>query len=165
MVQQSTWGADQQIDALFEPQTLGPAVHPANEQPDCLIVEVADLFGNLVDLDSQFPGGRDDDDPSTVFLLELEAVEQLETRDHVGEGFAGASLGCTQHISPFEQVGQGPGLDVRHLAVVVQFQSLLAGLRQLEVCEALLGKEPGWLVSFPGSALGIASQRNQLLLF
>jgi hypothetical protein len=47
-------------------------------------MEVAYLFSNFIDLDREFTSWSDDDDSSSVLLLELETVEELEAGNEVG---------------------------------------------------------------------------------
>ena len=81
MVQQPTRRADEQIHSFLQSNTFCLSVHSAHQQTDGLVVEMPNFLGHLVYLDRKFSSRRDHDDSSSVLLLELETIQELETRD------------------------------------------------------------------------------------
>lgn len=81
MVQQPTRRADEQIHSFLQANAFCLSVHSAHKQTYGLVVEMPDSLGHLVYLDRQFSSWCDHDDSSSVLLLELEAIQELEARD------------------------------------------------------------------------------------
>lgn len=88
MVQETTGSADQQVNSFLKPCALGLAVHAAHEQTDGLVVKMTHFLGYFIHLDSQLARRSYHNHSSSVLLFELEAEQQLEAGNQVGESLA-----------------------------------------------------------------------------
>ena len=90
-------------------------IHAAEDDRVVEAGEDAELFGVLVDLHGELPGGGEHQRPGAAgFAVLHRVVEQPgENRQQEGGGLAGSGLGFSGEVAPFEQCGQGHRLNRR----------------------------------------------------
>ena len=81
VVQQPTRRANEQIHSFLQPHAFRLSVHSTHQQANRFVVEMPDFLSNLVHLNRELSSRRDHNDSSSVLLLKLETVQELETRD------------------------------------------------------------------------------------
>jgi hypothetical protein len=52
MVEQSTWGTNEQIYSFLESDALCSSIHASDQQPNCFVMKMTHLFGYLIHLNS-----------------------------------------------------------------------------------------------------------------
>ena len=118
MTEQSTRGGDEHIGAQTHAAHLlivAPAIVAAIDGHRRDIVEViTKALHGLVDLLSEFTGGRHDDTVDGV-LGELLVVELREDGQQIGGRLASTRLGHTQHVVAVEDLRDAAFLDGGHL--------------------------------------------------
>ena len=90
-------------------------IHAAEDDRVVEAGEDAELFGVLVDLHGEFPGGGEYQRPGPARLAVFDRmIEQPgEDRQQEGGGFSGSGLGFSGEVASFEQRGQGHRLNRR----------------------------------------------------
>ena len=115
MIEQATWGGDEQVDSLAQLLGLSATVGTADDDAVCLGVVLHEFARDAEDLEGQFAGGGDDDGTGAVSRLEAQGAKHLDGGDEEGERLAGTRLGRTEDVLAGEKRRDTSPLDLGHL--------------------------------------------------
>ena len=114
VVDQAAGRRDDHVTAVAQLLALLVVVDATVDQRDAQSGVAADRLGVLVDLDRQLAGRRDDHGARIVVLAlrnRRPRQQPIHHRDQERAGLAGAGLGLTRHVAPFQRNRQGQRLD------------------------------------------------------
>jgi len=93
MIQETTRGRDQDVDAFSELVRLEFTVHASDDKPVSERVILAQITENAVNLESELTSRGDTDHTGTISSFEFDPREKFDRRDQKGQSFAGSGLG------------------------------------------------------------------------
>ncbi len=163
VVEEPAGGGEEDLDAGAQGLFLVAHGSAADKDADAQRRVVRQAKANVIDLLSQFAGGRDDEGLADAARLGQEPVQD---RQQKGGGLAGARLGRGNDVAPGQNGGDSLGLDGRGLLVAHFVHGLHQGRVQAQALERH-EKLPGdhWALSsyqFSAQAAPCLPRRCQL---
>ena len=133
-VEQPPRRRDQHVGAASDFRFLIAERHAADQQREIELVIDAVFGEGFLDLRGQF-ARRLEDQRARHARAGAALFEPRQHRQREGGGLAGAGLGDSEHVAPFEGVGDGLFLDWRRRVVSRQFDGFEHFLAQAEFIE------------------------------